>query len=90
MEWIKCSDRLPDKEGKILVKIEDKYFVALVYKHDPNSFRFLDKENVYLETPTTMVWLGTETKIVSGNHKWYPEHFKEPTHWMPLPELPKD
>ena len=59
MEWIKCSDQLP-QEGKVVLLCDQGGYMTAGWLHNG---RF------YLES---MVWFQHEF-----------------THWMPLPEPPK-
>lgn len=87
MTWIKCSDRLPDTEGEILVKIEGITFLGIAIRAS-SGHRFIPKGHVWCEFPYS--YKSGDIFIAGGNFKWYPEHFKEPTHWMPIPTPPEE
>lgn len=77
MEWIKCTDRLPDEPGRYLVLLDrkapdnlggDERYVTIL--------RFLDEGKFRL--PVHMP-------------KWINDAIhEEVTHWMALPKLPED
>ena len=87
MTWIKCSERLPDKVGEILVKIEGKTFLGFALQSSSLP-RYIPLDMVYCEFPYQ--FKDEDIFIGGGNFKWYPEHFKEPTHWMYIPEVKYD
>lgn len=49
MNWRKISEELPKKEGKILVKIENNFFVFSCF-HDSVTVFLLDKQNYLLDS----------------------------------------
>lgn len=80
MEWISVSDRLPEvvstrKEYKIFIKMSARVLCACVQK----SGKIMVKEG-YCE------WYGN-----NPNAYWkIPGTIDTVTHWMPLPEPPKE
>jgi hypothetical protein len=85
MKWYKCSEILPELEGKILVLIENEMFIGEVLKHTP-LWSKLGIEVNYI--------LGTGNSSGFGYFKespyWRkPSHFKEPSHWTYIPDTPK-
>ena len=50
MTWIKCSERLPDKVGEILVKIEGKTFLGFALQSSSLP-RYIPLDMVYCEFP---------------------------------------
>ena len=87
MTWIKCSDRLPNAEGEILVKIEGKTFLGIAIRSNYGP-RYIPEGHVWCEFPYS--YNSGDISINGGIFKWYPEHYKEPSHWMPLPSPPED
>lgn len=72
MEWVKCSDKLPEDGVEVLVytPITKSITVAyLTYDHDDNPI-------VYF--------------IIDFDENDQNISLKDITHWMPLPEKPKD
>lgn len=62
MEWVKCSDRLPEIENVLVIDVTNDIFVAYFSKSGSCFINCNCRE-------------GSTCS---------------PTHWMPLPELPKD
>ena len=77
IEWIKCSDKLPDKEGKIVIIIGNVEFMCRVIKY---------REIFYLNSVDELIYFISHGSGKSGWH--IPLHFKEPSHWYPLPDKP--
>lgn len=76
MTWHKCSDKLPDREGDILVKINGCLFLG---KSLGTSFYLPDFINMNIQYHLPIV----ELKIAG---KWsIPKHFLEPDEWMYVP-----
>lgn len=73
MEWIKCSDRLPDKNKAVLALVKsacgNEKYISVLYPFD-----FIGKNN--------QKWMVADFGV-----GWY-SHY-DVTHWMPLPPLPK-
>lgn len=65
MQWIKCSERMPEEGIKLL----------LYDQQDNMSIGQLDKVN------------GDYYWLLDGWKKW---DLDTQTHWMPLPDKPKD
>lgn len=86
MNWIKCSDQLPDKPMQLLVLIGDKIFKGESYFGNERAIRINDSEKFILfEMKATTRVPGLDLYIESYENKWHvPSHFKEPSHWMPL------
>jgi len=77
-EWIKCQDKTPENSGRYLVfkqKGEHRHQTA-AYKYPHPCC----KVNVayYEKHFNKWEWNSFENEII------------EPTHWMPLPEIPND
>jgi len=68
-EWIKCSDRLPEKPGRYLV------------------FRPNDKKALSLG-PDTRIYYYSDTFGLGWTEDFNGENYV--SHWMPLPEEPKE
>ena len=79
MEWIKCSDKLPDKDGEYLVYISDRVWSGAMILWFTNDFSQLDGDLYYPH---------------KGFYESDPEYgymeYKEVAHWMLLPEPPED
>ena len=73
--WIKCSDRLPDKNG--LYFTFKKYSLDYAFRNFNERTRILVMEfNVY-----TKLWYFTSNINIS---------IQKPDYWMKIPELPVD
>lgn len=73
MEWIKCSDRLPEsQDNSVLVYFAKLKSIDMVHIQD------------YFDDITN----GYDSKGELKYTKWYLS--QNVTHWMPLPESPKD
>ena len=79
MEWISVKDRLPDDEREVLV-IAHGWDGRLVYV---GSHKRVESQKS---------WLTGITSESSEWSLWGWSYLKEPmvTHWMPLPEPPKE
>lgn len=92
-EWIKCSDRLPEKEGKLLVNINGKYFVCSSIKMN-TTYHLTDEIGFIFATQSVMYNKPLENttfslccKDIIVDQKWHkPPHFAEITHWMYIEE----
>lgn len=69
-KWIPVSERLPDKDGEYLVRLNNKSIINLKYERKFGSFGY---------------WLSI---ILDEDAEWF-THYGV-THWMPLPEPPKE
>lgn len=84
-EWISVKDRLPDEEQDVLLLIREIEFYGIhlekrLVHHWINTGRYIDGE-----------WATT----YCFGHKYISEEVNNKcelavTHWMPLPELPKE
>jgi hypothetical protein len=77
MEWIKCSDRLPNDEDPILIFVDGDCHVAH-WEDDIDKYTTGIGLDCY--------YCGGQTSI-SFINDW---HGNLITHWMPLPDPPKD
>lgn len=79
MNWIKCSDRLPEKDGEYLVYVSDRIWSGAMVLWFTNDFSQLYNDLSYPH---------------KGFYENDPEYgcikYEEVTHWMPLPEPPED
>ncbi len=67
MEWIKCSDRLPEDRIDVLVYNGEACSVSSYLKEFYNKFGYHE-------------WSHNEEQF----------NYNEVTHWMPLPQPPKE
>lgn len=74
MEWISVKERLPHKYSRVLVT--DGKEVCLHYKQSLCSFKGSEGEDLYCSCNMN----HDRCDVIEGTI----------THWMPLPELPKD
>ena len=91
MEWISTSERLPDKKGKIIVSVGGRLFFGEAV--EPAFIRFVDDCNyVYFEFNANCNPTAENVVYPFGPGKGWiiPKHWKKPTHWMALPDLPKE
>lgn len=81
-EWISVKDRLPDKNGKYLCCVEGygNYRYIAAYSFALN-LEEIDKYDFYNQQRCG--WCGLDSEY------GYYEH-ESVTHWMQLPELPKE
>jgi DNA-directed RNA polymerase specialized sigma24 family protein len=82
MEWISVKDALPPRYEAVLTQhIDDLYPVAAYRVHD----------RIYAKEVEADIWLrlieGPEDVMIVGSHV---QLYRNPTHWMPLPEPPKE
>lgn len=79
-EWISVKDRLPRKQGKYLTVIGNPLgeYILLLWFHptaEKVSYEFMGNKNpIFYESDS----------------EWGNITYDNVTHWMPLPELPKD
>lgn len=80
--WIPCSERMPEKDKKVLVYIPPRdgttqygYYIAQIREVKGGTDNFWGIQTA--DSPWTV---------------WAWDYFAEPivTHWQPLPELPKE
>lgn len=76
-EWTKCSDKMPDCEK-----------VLAIYKSDPEAIYNMRAVGYFRDTiySCRIINFGNKDRFIIESHG--PE--LPATHWMPLPELPKD
>ena len=79
MEWISVKDRLPEKTGQYLVLLKDKQNRNEIII-DSFEKRWVTEENTEFRY----------VKVLSKTPMFEPYFFTQATHWMPLPEPPKD
>ena len=75
MKWISVKDRLPEKTQSYLVVIDGKYIDTLLF----NS-----------KTEPYQTWSFMLNKFLFLNERRDWKVSDAVTHWMPLPNLPKD
>ena len=79
-KWIPVAERLPEVGGC--------YLVALKYKYD------FEKEYTY-DTDVATFHFGYDRRYIDGQWNTYVDwdegqQYLHVTHWMPLPEMPKE
>jgi hypothetical protein len=82
-QWISVKDRLPDKNGKYLCanysKTFNRYFIEVLKfakdLHKVDEFDFKEEKG--------------KSGFYMYDSEWGYSHFRNVTHWMPLPEPPK-
>lgn len=81
-EWISVKDRLPDKNGKYLCCVESygNYRYIAAYSFALNLEK-IDKYDFYNQRHCG--WYGCDSEYGYYEHEGV-------THWMQLPELPKE
>ena len=84
-EWISVKDRLPDEEQDVLLLIREIEFYG----------RHLEKRKVWHWIHTGWYIDGEWATTYCFGHKYISEEVNgmcelTVTHWMPLPELPKE
>ncbi len=78
MEWVKCSDRMPENDQYVLVYHWDDFHITVGYFESHNVQFYIESDGSKFYTDD-----GWETEI--------PWAQKGPvTHWMPLPNPPKE
>jgi hypothetical protein len=84
MEWIKCSERLPEVNQLVLMWV-GCLKCGLLYKGRKHVH---GETNLFYDPnlPKEPVTVGRYRNRV-GNHWWDPVN---PQYWMPLPQPPKD
>jgi hypothetical protein len=80
-KWINVKDKLPDKEGRYLVYKQSSYGNFFNIANFSFNLEKVDEYDFYKENRCG--WYGYDSE-------W--GHYKHDniTHWMPLPEEPKD
>lgn len=76
-EWISIEERLPEQSGEILCYADGQIFNAYYDDAIDDDFQ-IGRWNQYFN-PDTLGWEGD-----------YWEAYDAVTHWMPLPEAPKE
>lgn len=70
MEWIKCSDRMPDNLQPVLIYTPSKLWLCPI--------------------ATAIIELGCWASTGNDENEVSWLEFSDVTHWMPLPEAPKE
>jgi hypothetical protein len=83
-KWISVKDRLPTEKGDILILIAGKIFVGVAVER---------LEGFYYAYPDIYEYILPRFSFsgnIQLNGEWsLPSHFKEPSHWLSVPEAPK-
>ncbi len=82
MQWIKCSERLPELYDFVLVFADNKGTgeprpFSIARRNSSDNWEFINNDNVM---PNYGSWMDIE----------YPMDSDDVTHWMPLPQPPKE
>ena len=78
MEWIKCSDRLPENSDQVLCFFEIHGITLGSYYKSRGAFFLKSDHEMYYDVNEG--WEADFTWLLCGKC----------THWMPLPNEPKD
>lgn len=82
-EWIKCSEKLPKCDQKVLCLTKDERILVALYDNYSDSLQEVcDFYLAYLE-------FGDLGKLFLGRADLYDSGYGEITHWMPLPPNPE-
>lgn len=101
--WISVEDRLPEKEKPVLVSAISKQYgnrhtlkAAHIGHHEAttedNGWHEYEGDTEYDEE-NDCSWIPEcwwETNAIDGNENWVIDFEYDVTHWMPLPEPPKE
>lgn len=88
IKWNSVNEESPEEEGDILVLINGKLFFGSVNKVDGKVIILYEENHILYELDRKVE--GIYPMVINGRGWVYPKHFKKPTHWMPLPKLPKE
>ena len=81
MEWIKCSERLPDKEGLYLIYNSFWYDKRPDVAYFSHNLEEVNKQNFCGENRPGFYHIDCEYFKIEGFGV---------THWMPFPEPPEE
>lgn len=87
MKWISIEDSLPDKQGEIVVLVGGKIFLG--YSLPYGTLFLTECKFVYFFSKPSFI-PGSDISMTNGSYWSIPSEYKEVTHWMPLPQPPKD
>ena len=103
-EWISVKDRLPESGEKVIARLQSKTFqsyrpttiLAHIGEHekttDDSDWRDRECDTEYDEK-NDCYWISEcwyEVNVVDDNPNWIIDSDYNVTHWMPLPEPPKE
>lgn len=77
MEWIKCSERLPNDDEDVLI-YDYRDGIGIGFYEYSNVSGYYEKDGSFFITNS-----GWEVSYDWARHM-------DPTHWMPLPKPPKE
>jgi len=89
--WISVNDRMPEEKGNIVVLIGGELQLASVQERGYCCSIYIEPFAIYElgQLYTRDSQLKLLDKPFRGVGKWIlPAKWKDPTHWMPLPERP--
>lgn len=83
-KWVNCKDALPTKKGKILVLINGELVPGEVIEKEYGCSVYIG-EFCYYELGGYAGWL--EQAIECAGRWILPTKWREPTHWLAIPDL---
>ena len=104
MDWISVKDRMPESGEKVIARLQSKTFprygtitiLAHIGEHeqttDDYDWRDCECDTEYDEK-NDCYWIAEcwyEVNVVDDNPNWIIDSDYDVTHWMPLPEPPKE
>ena len=84
MEWISVKDRLPDTDGEYLCVCYFKLCKSQLYKICYFAKDLYEVDEIYFKDEKG------KSGFYAYDGEWGYYECRDVTHWMPLPELPKE
>lgn len=82
MEWIKCSERMPNEPNNRWISVYDR-----LPEDERQQVLMTDGDRCYVSARNNIVWLDSYDAFYIPGKSGAGIRV---THWMPLPEPPKD